>query len=48
MISKPIQYNHKKCDKKPYKVEFYFHPLRLFIPLPLKFGMWLWSNWKWG
>lgn len=47
MKSKPIQYKHKKSDKDPYKVEFYFHPLRLHIKLPLKFGVWLWCNWKW-
>lgn len=47
MISKPILYKHNKGDEHPYKVEFYFHPLRLHIKLPLKIGKWLYGKWKW-
>ena len=47
MISKPIIYKHNKTDDMPYKAEFYFHPLRLHIKLPVKFGKWLWDNWYW-
>ena len=45
MISKPIIYSHKRSDERPYKAEFYFHPLKLHIRLPLKFGEWLWKKW---
>ena len=45
MISKPVKYFRTKNDIRPYKVIFYFHPLQLYIRLPLKFGEWLWDKW---